>query len=395
MNKKFALLTVFFVVMIDLIGFGIVLPGLEGYASTFNASPLFVGLLYSSYSLAQLLFSPVWGSLSDRIGRRPVMIVSTLGAGVSYVLFAFSKSLGLLLFSRVFAGVMAGNISTAQAYVADVTSDEDRAKGMGLIGAAFGIGFVIGPALGGVIMKFFPTDPFYRIGVLAAALSLTSFLCVIFLLPEPLKRAEATGARIMKASIFTARFWNNLKKIGAESRGFFIWLLGGVFLVTLGQASLYEAFPFFCRSKLGLPVSEVYHQYVWMGLVAVVVQGGLIRVLLKKVSERRLFTTGGILMAAGLAAIPFTVGVPMLTTVMILMTVGASLAVPTLSSLISKESSPENYGATMGLSQSFSALARAIGPTWGSLLLGISLPLPFVVTAGLLGVFIVAFSLGH
>ena len=379
--KKYALLPVFLVVMIDLIGFGIVLPGLESYASGFQAPPFFVGLIYSSYSFAQLIFSPIWGSLSDRVGRRPIMMVSTLGASAAYLLFAFSKSLGMLLFCRVFAGVMAGNISTAQAYVADVTESKDRAKGMGIIGAAFGIGFVVGPALGGIIMKFFPSNPYFVIGLLAACLSALSFLLVIGFLPESIQKASKNSEnRVVKASIFTKNFWAYLKKIDEESHGIFIGFLVSVFLLTLGQASIYQAFPYFCRTQLHLPVSVVYKQYVWMGLVAVFVQGGLIRVLVKRVGEKKLFWIGSLLMGTALAAIAFVTNVPSLTAVMILMTVGASLAVPTLTSLISKESSPENYGVTMGISQSFSALARAIGPVWGSLLLGISFRAPFVLT---------------
>ena len=384
MNKKRALLTVFLVVMIDLIGFGIVLPGLESYAAGFQASPLFTGLVYSSYSLAQLIFSPIWGSLSDRIGRRPIMMLSTLGASTAYLLFAFSHSLWMLLFCRIFAGIMAGNISTAQAYVADVTDSKDRAKGMGLIGAAFGIGFVVGPALGGIIMKFFPANPFQIIGLLAAGLSALSFFLVMTCLPE--SRSETSGGadgRIVKASIFTKNFWVSLKKINGQSHGIFLGLLISVFLLTLGQASIYVAFPYFCRTQLNLPVSAVYHQYILMGLVAVFIQGGLIRVLVKRFNERNLFWLGSLLLAAGLGAIPFTQNTAGLTAVMILMTVGASLAVPTLTSLVSKESTPENYGVTMGISQSFSATARAIGPTWGSALLGISFRAPFVITGAL------------
>src|SRR3989338_6879443 len=152
MNKKSALFTVFLVVLVDLMGFGIVLPLLPFYAEKFQASAVSVGLLYSIYSLAQLIFSPIWGAWSDRIGRRPVMLISTSGACLSYILFALSGSLGMLFLSRLVGGIMGGNISAAQAYVADVTDHEDRAKGMGLIGAAFGIGFMVGPAVASVLM---------------------------------------------------------------------------------------------------------------------------------------------------------------------------------------------------------------------------------------------------
>ena len=380
-----ALLTVFLVVMIDLIGFGIVLPGLEAYASGFKASPLFTGVIYSSYSLAQLIFSPIWGSLSDRIGRRPIMMISTLGASAAYLIFAFSNSLLMLLFCRIFAGMMAGNISTAQAYVADVTEPEDRAKGMGLIGAAFGIGFVVGPALGGIVMKLFPNNPFYIIGMLAAGLSALSFLLVIVRLPEPHQQAfnNDSGVRIIKTSIFTKNFWNYSRKINQESQGTFFKFLICVFLLTLGQASIYEAFPYFCRVRLNLPVTAIYQQYIGMGLVAVFIQGGLIRVLVKRISEKKLFLAGSLLMGLALGMIPFSPNSAALTAVMILMSAGASLSVPTLTSLVSKKSTIENYGLTLGISQSFSAMARAIGPTWGSALLGVSFQVPFVLTGAL------------
>lgn len=376
-------MTVFLVVMIDLIGFGIVLPGLEAYAASLQASPLFSGIVYSAYSLAQLVFSPIWGSLSDRIGRRPIMMLSTLGASLAYLLFAFSGSLGLLLFCRVFAGIMAGNISTAQAYVADVTDSKDRAKGMGLIGAAFGIGFVVGPALGGLIMKFFPANPFYVIGLLAAVLSAVSFLLVVTCLPESRKKTSLSQGHIVKTSIFTKGFWQTLSEMNRGSGGVFLGLLLSVFLLTLGQSSIYVAFPYFCRTILRLPVSAVYRQYILMGLLAVVVQGGLIRVLVKKFKERDLFWVGSLLLSLALGAIPFAKNESALTAVMLVMTAGASLAVPTLTSMISKESIAENYGITMGLSQSFSATARAIGPTWGSALLKISFRAPFLLTGAL------------
>ncbi len=383
MNKKAALFTAIFVVAIDLIGFGIVLPGLEAYAAGMNASPLFAGLIYSSYSLAQLFFSPIWGSLSDRIGRRPVMMISTLGASVSYLIFAFSSSLWMLLFCRAFAGMMAGNIATAQAYVADVTEEKDRVRGMGLIGAAFGIGFVIGPALGGIVLNTVPVAPFRTIGFVAAALSALSFFLVVFCLPEPVRAERAGLGRVVKLSVFSAGFWKHINELHVRSGGVFWGLASCIFLIALGQASIYVAFPYFCRVKLGLPVAAVYHQYILMGFITIVIQGGLIRQLVKRSSERKLFLTGALLMGLGLAALPFSRELNGLTAALFVMTVGASLALPTLMSLVSKQSSPENYGLTMGISQSFAAMARAIGPSWGGALLGVSFRAPFVATGAL------------
>ncbi|MFN2374789.1 MAG: MFS transporter, partial [Cyclonatronaceae bacterium] len=206
--KKGRLFTVFLVVLVDLIGFGIVLPLLPFYAGEFGANPVAIGLLYSVFSFAQLIFSPVWGSLSDRIGRRPVMLLSTFGAVIAYIIFGLAGSLAVLFLSRAVAGVMGGNIATAQAYIADVTTEKDRARGMGLIGAAFGIGFVMGPAIAtGLIhpgfhdlmsstglvefAEWMSANKFALPGFFAAGLSLLSFILVWFLLEETVETGSA------------------------------------------------------------------------------------------------------------------------------------------------------------------------------------------------------------
>ena len=384
--KRSALSTVFLVVLIDLIGFGIVLPHLAFYASEFHASPFMVGLLYSVYSVAQLVFSPVWGNLSDRVGRRPIMISSTLGAFAAYLVFAFSRSLGMLFLSRILAGVMAGNISTAQAYVADVTSSEDRAKGMGLIGAAFGIGFVVGPAIGAALMHatpqsgFFRQNPYAALGFFAASLSFSSFLMVFFKLPESLKAGkDKKEDRVAKMSVLGPNLWRTLRQGGASR--LLPVLMFSVFLLAFGQSNLYGAFPLFCKSTLGLSPGQVGIQYVVMGIIAVIVQGGLIRVLVKKFGERPLFLAGSVFFVVGLSLIPFAHSVRMLFLFIGLMSFGGSLNGPTLNSLISKESPPGRYGSTLGASQGLSALGRAIGPAWGGWLYGFSFRAPFIVTA--------------
>jgi multidrug resistance protein len=382
--KKSALSTVFFVVLIDLIGFGIVLPHLAFYADRMGASAITVGLLYSVYSIAQLVFSPIWGALSDRIGRRPVMMISTLGASASYLLFAFSGSLAMFFVARFLAGVMAGNISTAQAYVADVTTPENRSKGMGMIGAAFGIGFVLGPALGALIGRWSGGDGVAShapLGWFAASLSLTSFFLVLFCLPESLKPGAASDSkRVEKMSVFTPVFWRSTLTSGLTP--LFPWLLLSVFLLSLGQASLYGAFPLFCSERLGLSSGRVGILYVVMGMIAVLIQGGMIRPLEKKFGEAPLFASGCALFVAGLAAIPFAVSGRLILWPLAVMSVGGSLCGPVLTSLVSKQSKPDAYGRTMGLSQGLSALGRAIGPAWGGWLFGMQFRLPFVVTAG-------------
>lgn len=391
--------TVFLVVLIDLIGFGIVLPLLPFYASQFHASAVAIGLLYSVYSLAQLIFSPVWGSFSDRIGRRPIMLMSTLGASAAYLVFAFSHSLGILFLSRLLAGIMGGNISTAQAYVADVTTPQERAKGMGLIGAAFGIGFVLGPALSTFLIhpsfhRFFTGLGFVHLtawlsqnkytlpGLFAAFLSFSSFLLVLLKLPETIqKTSENDPSRITRTSIFSKIFWRSIAHP---------LLLFSVFLLSFGQANMYSSFPLFCKDSLKLSAEQVGFQYIYMGLIAVFIQGGLIRILVKKWAEEKLFLTGSILMVIGIALIPLATSVHSLTLFLAVMAIGASLNGPTLNSIISQKADPSKVGAMMGTSQGIASLGRVIGPTWGGALYAVSFRLPFLATASLLSLTVLA-----
>lgn len=395
-QKKGSLATVFLAVLIDLMGFGLVLPLLPFYASTFHASAISVGLLYSIYSLAQLIFSPLWGSLSDRIGRRPIMLLSTLGAMFAYLLFALSHSLTLLFLSRLIAGVMGGNISTAQAYAADVTIPEERAKGMGMIGAAFGIGFVLGPALSTLLihpsfLKLLPVtvqNPYALPGFFAAVMSFVSFLLVLFKLPETVTRSGKNAPpMVLRGGVFSKTFWVSIFETKPSGpRYFFPLLILSAFLLSLAQASLYSAFPLFCKFRLGMPAEKVGLQFVAMGLIAVAVQGGLIRYLVKIWSEENLFLTGNILLITGLALIPFASSPKFLTLFLSVMALGGSLNGPTLNSLLSKQADPAHIGRAMGTSQGISGLGRVVGPTWGGWLYGVSYPLPFVLTAAVVSI---------
>ena len=382
--RRGALFTAFLVVLIDLLGFGIVLPLLPFYGKQFDASPLVIGLLYSSYSAMQFVFAPLWGSLSDRIGRRPVMMISTLGTSLSYVLFAFSGSLVTLFTSRIFAGVMGGNISAAQAYVADVTSEKDRVKGMGLIGAAFGIGFALGPALAAALLAMNP-DKHQLPGLAAAALSFTSFFLVIWKLPEslPPDAREAASAAQKRPHPFTPAFWSFLgdqSSSGARIRT----LLVSTLLVITSYASIYSAFPLYCVSRFQMTAAQVGGLFGALGFVAVLIQGGLLRRMSGKVAEEKLFLVGTVLMMAGFIAIPLAPTKPLLTAALMLLAAGGSLNGPSLTSLISKEADPKRMGAALGVSQSMAGLGRVIGPSWGGFLFGISEPLPFWTTAVLL-----------
>jgi MFS transporter, DHA1 family, tetracycline resistance protein len=398
MNKP-ALATVFLVVMIDLLGFGIVLPLLPFYAQEFAASAVMIGLLYSVYSFMQLIFSPIWGSWSDRIGRRPIMLLSTFGAVIAYIIFGLAESLGVLFLSRVVAGMMGGNISTAQAYIADVTDSENRARGMGLIGAAFGIGFVVGPASATALIHpsfhefvaglgfvdfaaWMGENRFALPGFFAAFLSLCSFLMVLFMLPETVDTSKPRAAAFRRPSVFTPRFWRLLsEQKGRSSRGFLIPLVIGFFLLSFGESSLYSAFPLFAEGELNMTAEQVGIQFFYIGIIAVVIQGFLIKPLTNAFAEEKLFMTGNIIMVIGLGLIPFANNMLTLALFLGLMAVGKSLNTPTITSLISKEADDDNVGAVMGASQGLSGLGRMIGPTWGGALFAIYYFLPFVATA--------------
>jgi len=398
MNKS-ALATVFLVVVIDLLGFGIILPLLPFYAQEFAASAVMIGLLYSVYSFMQLIFSPIWGSWSDRIGRRPIMLLSTFGAVIAYIVFGLAESLGVLFFSRVIAGMMGGNISTAQAYIADVTDSANRARGMGLIGAAFGIGFVIGPVTATALIH--PTfhemvanagfiefatwmgeNRYALPGFFAAFLSFCSFLMVLLKLPETVDTSKPREKVFRRPSVFTPKFWRLLKdQKGKSARGYLIPLVIGFFLLSFGESSLYSAFPLFAESELNMTAEQVGIQFFYIGIIAVIVQGFLIKSLTNTFSEEKLFMVGNILMVIGLGLIPFSTSMLTLALFLGLMALGKSLNTPTITSLISKEASEDNVGAVMGASQGLSGLGRMIGPTWGGALFAVYFGLPFVATA--------------
>lgn len=358
-----------------------------------------IGLLYSIFSFAQLIFSPIWGSLSDRIGRRPIMLLSTFGAVIAYIIFGLAGSFAVLLFSRLVAGVMGGNISTAQAYVADVTTPEERAKGMGMIGAAFGLGFVLGPAMAaGLIHPAFhewiatlgignaavwlEANKYALPGFFAAFLSFCSFLLVWLKLEETVDKTNVeTSTTPKRFGVFTPGFWKSISARKENTNPFFGILLFAAFLLSFGQASLYSAFPLFCDSQLGMSPEQVGIQFFYIGLIAVIVQGGLIRPLTKWFDEEKVFLTGNIFMTVGMGLLALSGSVSMLTLFLAIMALGHSLNLPTMNSLISKEADPGNVGAMMGTAQGLSGLGRTIGPTWGGLLFGISPYLPFYLTA--------------
>jgi multidrug resistance protein len=349
----------FLIVFIDLLGFGIILPILPLYAEQFGAEPNEATLLVAIYSLMQFLFAPLWGSLSDRYGRRPILILTLFGSVIAYTGLGFANSLGILFIARGLAGMMAGNIATAQAYIADITTPANRARGMGIIGAAFGLGFILGPAIGGILAG---TDPdnanFHLPSLFSAGLSLLALLCALVLLPESLN-AE-TKAKI-QAHRYRQRRLNLLHLL---QRPQLCMLIGIYFLVTFAVAAMDSTFALWSKQELNWGPQQISYLFAFMGIICTIVQGGLIGFLKKLLGEIKLLTLGILGLGVGLLLIGFSQSLILLLVATTLVAGGISVNQPILNSLISQITVTEDQGQILGIASSCSALARIVGSIW-------------------------------
>lgn len=352
MNKTMGV--IFLTVVLDLIGFGIVIPLLTFYAESFHATPTQVTLLMTCYSVAQFLFAPLWGQLSDRVGRRPVLIGSILMTSLSLAAFASSQALWMLFLFRTLHGVMTANISTAQACMADITTPENRAKGMGLIGAGFGIGFTLGPFIGGVLAKDSLTLPLW----IAAGLSFVNFLLAVVILPETRKPGSLSMHRKISPTAL-------ISALSHPVLGLAILLS---FLQIFSFALMESTFTLFAEHTHGLTPPKIGEMFGLIGIISMVIQGGMIGRLVKKYGERPLIPAGLAMLAVGLAVLPIApTGAPLLVCFGV-MAIGQSITTPSLQSLISRAASADEQGSVLGSNQSMGALARATGPVMGGLL---------------------------
>ena len=359
------MLILFFIVFIDLIGFGIIIPLLPFYGEFYQASPEMVGLLMATYSFTQFLAAPFWGRLSDRIGRRPVLLVSLAGASAAYVWLGLAESLWTLFAARAVGGAMAGNISAAFAYVADITTRENRAKGMGMIGAAFGLGFIAGPAIGGILAGSDPVNADFRTPAFAAAaLSVTALIMAIATLKESLSAEIRQRLAPQPPKKRLAMFREALDRpvIGL--------LLLLTFLATFVFAGLESTFAMWSRRQFGWGPQQNGYLFAFIGLLSALIQGGLIGRLARRFGEARLVVQGAVALAIGIAMIPFSTNVVVLVLAMSLAGYGFSVISPSLNSLISLQSSEDEQGGIMGVTRSASTMARFIGPAWAGLLFG-------------------------
>jgi MFS family permease len=380
MNRKPSLLIIFLSVFVDLIGFGIVLPLLPGYAEDFGANGFEIGAIFASFSAMQFFFAPVWGKLSDRIGRRPVMLISNLGAAGSYALFAIASGLhgttGLwvILASRIFAGICGANLSVASAYIADISPPEKRSAGMGLIGMAFGLGFIFGPSIGAFSVDLFgETGP----GWVAASFCAANFILGWFILGESKKPSSEHAPLRPKL----AQWSHTLRqpKLGL--------LIGVFFLATFCFTCFESTFPLLLRLRqssfsFNMKGHQVGYLFTYAGVIAALVQGVIGR-LVKKFGEQKLIFSSLIVFAVGLGILPFQTHLLGILIALALLAVGSGLNRPPVFGLISLSSSPHEQGANLGVAQSFGSLARILGPPFASSLLFVTPALPYLICGGI------------
>ncbi len=382
------LLFIFLTVFIDLLGFGIVIPLLPVYSEMYRAGPEMIGLLMASFSAMQFVFAPFWGRLSDKIGRKPVLVGGLLGTAGAYVLFALSGSLGMLFAARLLAGFFGANVSTAQAFIADVTTPENRAKGMGLIGAAFGLGFCFGPLLGGELSRISPAVP----GWFAAGLSLSAATFGWITLREPV-RTRGAVTRVFGLG--------QIRHAVADPRLGTLFLLGFLFIVAF--ASFESMFTIFGLARFPsifglenpvdvasmeeiLRAAPITGRYLaGIGILSAIIQGGLIRRLVPRYGETKLAIVGPAVLGIGLLGLALAPSWGWVVAACLVLPVGFGLNNPSLFSLISRASPVEEQGSYLGLNQSVSSLGRMVGPLTAGFAFGHFGPeSPFVFGAVLL-----------
>jgi MFS family permease len=404
MKKKPSVLIIFLTVFIDLIGFGIVVPLVPVYSRHYGAGGLMIGAIIASYSAMQFLFAPMWGRLSDRHGRRPMLLLSTAGACLSYVLFAFASgvqdhatALALLLVSRAFAGFCGANITVAQAYIADITPPQNRSRRMGLIGMAFGLGFIFGPAIGGISLKLFgETGP----GWAASALCAANFLLAFAILAESRKPTSEPVRR--RPGL---QQWSHI--LSQPKVGLLILIF---FLATFAFSCFESTLPLLVSDNFNLGIARdethsattVVWLFVFCGLIGAFVQGGAIGRLVKKFGEPKLVGFSLLLTGLSLGLLPFVKGSGQLSWsavfhgagrdwdkmlgVLALLSIGTSLTRPPVFGLLSNLTSANEQGATIGVAQSAGSLARIVGPLFAATLYYSASPsVPYIVCAAVSG----------
>jgi len=352
--KKSPLASILSIVFIDLIGFGMIIPILPLYAQGFRATEWQIGLLLASYSFMQFLASPALGWFSDRYGRKSVLLCSLIGSAAGYMLMASAVSLATLFAARILAGISGASVGTASAYIADITPPENRSKRIGLIGAAFGIGFVLGPAIGGILSHFSVAAPFW----FAAFLSILNAIVMWVVLPEPERHAVRQQGRVdLRETLEQAGSW----RLGVITVTYFIGIAGfAIVTVIYAQVS---------NRRFDLNQSQISYIFVMMGLIGALIQGGAIGRLARRFGDVDLAIAGFALMAVSMIAMPLAHSIPVFLLFSAGLAMGNSLSQPTISAIASKGASPALQGRVLGVVQSAGSLGRVFGPVIAGILL--------------------------
>jgi DHA1 family tetracycline resistance protein-like MFS transporter len=357
-GNKASLPTLLAVVFVDLLGFSLILPLLPFYAETFGASPTEVGLLVASYAAMQLVGAPLLGGLSDRFGRRPVLITSIIGTSVGFVIFGLANTLWLLFASRMLDGLTGGNISVAQAYVADVSTAENRARNFGLIGAAFGLGFVIGPAFGGFLSRWGFAVPAF----IAAGMAGVNAVAVYLFLPESHTEERRAARRTIPGKK------SGLGHLFAGGRaGGIMWIR---FWFAMAFVTFQTIFALFAQYRLELDAEATGYILGYVGVLIVIVQGGIVGPVSRRISENRVVPVCIVLMAGGLAWWAFVPSVPMLLLALPPIALAGGIFNSMSNSALAQAVPSHEVGSTLGLGASLESLTRALAPSVGGLLLG-------------------------
>jgi DHA1 family tetracycline resistance protein-like MFS transporter len=363
------LLIIFLTILVNLVGFGIIIPLLPFYAESFGASPFRIGLLFAVFSLCQLFASPVLGAWSDRYGRRPILILSLAGTVVSFVMLALAQSFTMLFLARVVDGLSGGNISTARAYVADVTEPKDRARAYGLIGVAFGLGFILGPAISGVLAHISMTAPIW----MAAAVTAVATVMAWLWLPETVHRAHAgTGLPFRDLAAMMRR--PDLRRVLAID--FSYWLAFAVFQTT---------FALFAARRFNFDAPQTGYFFAGFGVLGAVVQGAMIRPIVNRFGDKSTFMVGLVCGVVGLVSTTLTHSVALFALSLVPLALGIGFGHPTMTSLVSRAARQDEQGRVQGAASAVESLGRTIGPVWGSATLQrFGEGMPYVTAAGFL-----------
>ncbi|HKH72442.1 MAG TPA: MFS transporter [Vicinamibacterales bacterium] len=344
------LFVLFVTILVNLIGFGIIIPLLPFYAETFGASPLVVGLLFASFSIAQLIAAPLLGAWSDRWGRRPVLILSLIGTVVSFAMLAVAQSLWMLFAARIVDGLSGGNITTARAYIADISTEENRAKSYGFLGAAFGLGFIIGPALGAAFSRISYTAPIW----VAAGVTVIATVMAWLWLPETVHRANAVAGSPWKA-LRSLSGRKELRQLFAVD--FIYWMSFAVYQTT---------FALFGAKRFGFDASHTGYLLSAFGFLGVLVQGALVGPVVKRLGERHTLAIGLMFAAIGWGGSALIYSIPLFVAMLVPGAIGIGLCNATLSALISHSAGPGEQGRVQGAAGALESLGRTLGPMWGN-----------------------------